>query len=287
MKKLKTNEIKNGRLAMLAMFGYGAQAVMTGNGPFQNLCDHLASPTTANILGNFAIVVRSTWSSFHFMSSVCCAPPRLRRAHPACARSLTSTPTPFLAPPKSPPLSRCEGGPAVERRASCVQERQAGGAIARGARRQRFRWGRTVCNGRAPGKPMLQQRAPGVRPCCARARLFAPGRPPPHTRGMVAGACAVAAHPHSARVCVRLSLAGRLLRRERGSSCCLESKFSATCTVQVRGSHKPKGQAPAPTPGRPHTARGPAFGAPAWLETAPAEARSAAQQGAYAGTPHP
>lgn len=35
MYKLKTNEIRNGRLAMLAMLGFGAQAVMTGKGPFQ------------------------------------------------------------------------------------------------------------------------------------------------------------------------------------------------------------------------------------------------------------
>ena len=37
MFKLKTNEIRNGRLAMLAMLGYGAQAVLTGAGPFENL----------------------------------------------------------------------------------------------------------------------------------------------------------------------------------------------------------------------------------------------------------
>jgi len=54
MKKLKTNEIKNGRLAMLAMFGYGAQAVMTGKGPFQNLLDHLSDPLGSNIIANFS-----------------------------------------------------------------------------------------------------------------------------------------------------------------------------------------------------------------------------------------
>ena len=56
MKTLKLKEIKNGRLAMLACFGYGAQAVMTREGPFQNLLDHLADPAGHNILTNFATV---------------------------------------------------------------------------------------------------------------------------------------------------------------------------------------------------------------------------------------
>uniref|UniRef100_A0A0D9XE42 Pectate lyase superfamily protein domain-containing protein n=1 Tax=Leersia perrieri TaxID=77586 RepID=A0A0D9XE42_9ORYZ len=50
---LRTKEIKNGRLAMLAFVGFWFQAVYTGDGPIDNLLDHLADPGHCNIFSAF------------------------------------------------------------------------------------------------------------------------------------------------------------------------------------------------------------------------------------------
>eukprot|EP00775_Hariotina_reticulata_P007526 gene7526-7736_t len=44
-------EIKNGRLAMVAMLGYFAQAAVTRQGPVQNLLDFVEDPIRNNVLG--------------------------------------------------------------------------------------------------------------------------------------------------------------------------------------------------------------------------------------------
>ncbi|KAM0886873.1 hypothetical protein ACQ4PT_029401 [Festuca glaucescens] len=70
LKELRTKEIKNGRLAMLAVMGAWFQAEYTGTGPIDNLFAHLADPGHATI---FRVRIHTPHTSMSIVQVHLCA----------------------------------------------------------------------------------------------------------------------------------------------------------------------------------------------------------------------